>query len=274
MDKLRTTAPDYFPLNGAYTLLAPYNQYGGIDWDRQISTIQAIAGDVGIAQNIESQTIPNSRGDDLTINTSRTFTITLALNVWNEVFHNALTGVLTSVESTAAMMVTKQAICEKDNTDYLINLEYKPVEFRGKIRVSVWDAYENRLEEITDSEPLGPNQYSVDAENKKIMFSEDSENKSFNIVYYREGIDVYVAKTNPNIINNFFYMGMTDTVQTTTGGIIYNRFTEFEKITISGDINEQARGKNPNSPVTYTFKTAPIPAGQSACKIMMDQIAA
>lgn len=262
-------SPSLLPLQGATLKLTPYKPDGSLDYPQAIMNNKSIAGTLSISKTVTSDTIANERGDDLELPNTRKFNVVVNMNSFDPLFHDAITDKVVTVSSDTALMskVESKNVIKSGTVGsevYDITVEKTPVvDENGVMVFHVEDAQGNVYQKVETAVGITEGQYSVDALTKKISFAAEDSGKLMTIQYLYAGTKVREAKENPLMVTKFYQMEIMDTVRSADDGSLYNSYAKFEKVQVTGDINELSKQKSPNSPMAYNFTTAPIPVGKS-----------
>ena len=257
-----------FPLKGATTILTDYNAQGGLDFVKTFVNNQGIAGTVSITQAKTSEEIPNERGEALTIASSRVFNVVVTMNTFNAMFHDRIANNIVTLNKTDSVMPVVETFVVANATK---ELKSKPAESNGTLRINVYDNKGNSFEKAEDETAPAEGQFKIDTTTKTITFDATANNTEVSVLYYRlVKVENYESKVNPVMTTKYMMMEFAEQLQAEGTDKPINGYIKLLKVTPDGDLPMANAQKSPNAPITYNFKTAPIPEGESPFIFMLE----
>lgn len=91
----------------------------------------------------------------------------------------------------------------------------------------------------------------------------DYANAEIRVVYYYESYDSIQYRSNPLLQQPEYQIDIFGTVQSAGTSEKYLAHTCILRGTTTGDVSEQTTQKSKSAPITYTFRSTPVPEGVS-----------
>lgn len=219
----------------------------------------------------EVETIESGNGSNVDVVTSETYTVTVTTNAYNPVFHNMVAGRLEYLPTSTIMKDTfthnLPAAPTGEETYLEITFgagkdhETEPApDPDGNYNFVVEDSYGNPLKRM-DTPQFGA--YSYDVEGKALQFSTEYANAEIRVAYDYNEKNALVYKSDPILKRKLFKIDIFGISRDAVGGTTYRYETTIERAYLTGDLTEMPTQASANSPMTYTFNSAPVPTGVS-----------
>lgn len=274
MSTKSTLNSSLMPLQGATTIITNYNRQGGLDYDSSFMNSEGLAGAVSITQAKTYEEVANERGENLSLASARVYNISVIMNSYNSRFHDMIAGNIVEIGSvTASIPKTEEFIVVLDSvtSKYQRTLVETPVQVDGVLRFVVSDVFGNKFTKAETAETLTEGQFHVDTTTKVITFSELDNNKQVNVMYLKKAaLDSYTSKSDPLLTTKYFMLEFISKLQGEGDSIPVTSYAKIRKVTVDGDLPDITKQKSPNAPITYNFKTAPIPEGESPMEVIFE----
>jgi len=274
MSTKSTLNSSLMPLQGATTIITNYNRQGGLDYDSSFMNSEGLAGAVSITQAKTYEEVANERGENLSLASARVYNISVIMNSYNSRFHDMIAGNIVEIGSvTASIPKTEEFIVVLDSvtSKYQRTLTETPVQVDGVLRFVVSDVFGNKFTKAETAETLTEGQFHVDTTTKVITFSELDKNKQVNVMYFKKAaVDSYTSKSDPLLTTKYFMLEFISKLQGEGDSIPVTSYAKIRKVTVDGDLPDITKQKSPNAPITYNFKTAPIPEGESPMEVIFE----
>lgn len=217
-----------------------------------------------------TESLPNGNGQDKEYIQEEIYNVTVVGNTFNPVFHAAVAGRIE--ELPAKCLVPKQfthrlpATVADGGVLEITFGEGKDAEVLpaadsdGTYNFIVEDGYKNTLVQRETPE-LGA--YTYDADTHALQFSEDYKGEEIRVIYWWESTNSVVYTNNPVIQQPILGIEIFGTQMSASTDEKVLVTTKLLRATSTGDLSDQITQKAKSAPITYNFKSAPVPEGVS-----------
>lgn len=268
--KTTTVRKDIIPYRAGCVILTPLDANKKPDYSRSVATGWDFLTSTQTSVTRNAEDLANGNGQDKSYPLDEVYTVTVVTNVYNPVFHGVVTGRIETLPDktlvpTEISHSLPDTLGEGDNLTITFGEsgDYPTVpapDAEGKYSFVVEDSYGNVLT-MLDTPEKGA--YSFDPDTKTLSFSEDYKGALIRVIYYYEDANTIRYDSNPIIQEPEYLIQMYGQSQSASTGDTYKVVTILQRATASGDITDQTTQKSKSAPITYTFTSAPVPAGTS-----------
>lgn len=258
---IKTIRNDLIPLRSGICRLIPLDREGKRMEDKAITTKRDFLTSMQIVTTRTSEKLPNGNGSDKDYPTDEKHNLTLITQTFDPKFNAVLSGAVTP--STSGTFLFDTSIAVPSAVPYEVTLTKTPVAGAdGKFYFEVRDVYGNLYTKSDGAVAEG--QYTYDDDQHKLTFDASAAGKTFSLVYYVNKTNYEEYATSPILKNPQFCIEIYAEMQSAESGETVKYFATMPRAVSTGDIPRAMSQKSVNSPITYTFSSAPVPQGMSA----------
>lgn len=253
---------DLIPLKAGIVRIIPLDSENNPIYSKAYTTRRSFLTSMVITTTRTSETLPNGNGSDKDYPTDEKYNLSLVTQVYDPKFHSLVAG-MRPVETPRPIPHDTTITVKKVLEAYEVDLtKEEPAALEdGKYYFEIRDSAGNPLEQTEASPSEG--KFKYDADTHKLSFDATAENKSYSCVYYVAATGGEAYEADPILKNKVFQIEVYAESQSADTGEIIQRTAIMYRAAVTGDLPNIATQKSINSPITYTFSSAPVPAGMS-----------
>lgn len=259
---------DIIPYRAGLVMVTPLDANKKPNYTKSVATEWNFLTSTQTSVSRETEELANGNGSDKEYTNSETYNLTVIGNTFDPDFHAAVTGRVESVpEKALALEQFNFSLPEAGAGTLQITFgtgkdyEILPAaDADGNYNFIIEDSFGNRLMRSTTTS-VGT--YVYDADNKALQFSNDYAGANIRVLFWYESADALVYNSNPTLQQPEYQIDVYGISMSAETDEKYKIMTRILRATISGDVSDQTTQKSKSAPVTYTFKSAPVPEGVS-----------
>lgn len=262
---------DILPFKPVAVELAPLDDNMMPIFTQAVLTDPSFLNSVQFSTSETTEQIQTSDGTTIDIPNGRNYTATVVVNAYNPVFHNFVAGNLEYIPDETLMsdIFTHRLPATVGENETYLQITFGPNKDKevvpapdenGNYNFVVEDSYGNPLVRM-DKPQFGA--YSYDVEANALQFSTEYANAQIRVKYNYIEKDALVYKSDPILKNRLFRLSAIGIDRSAVGGATYKREAILECVYRTGDLTDLPYQSSANSPITYTFSSAPVPNGVS-----------
>lgn len=266
--KTTTVRKDIIPYEAGVVILTPLDANKKPDYTRSVATQRDFLTSTQTSVTRTVETLANGNGSDKDFITDEVYNLTVVGNTYNPQFHAAVAGRIESEPATELMPYEFSANVP-GAAEYEIQLgtggvvELEPAaDADGKYNFIVEDSYGNVMA-ATKTAPEDAQHYQYDSATKALIFNEEAANMNVRVIMWVATDGGYKIESNPILTQPEYQIECFGISMSAGSDEKYRVVTKLLRATTTGDLSEQATQKSKSAPITYNFKSTPVPAGVS-----------
>ena len=266
--KTTTVRKDIIPYEAGVVILTPLDANKKPDYTRSVATQRDFLTSTQTSVTRTVETLANGNGSDKDFITYEVYNLTVVGNTYNPQFHAAVAGRIESEPATELMPYEFSANVP-GAAEYEIQLgtggvvELEPAaDADGKYNFIVEDSYGNVMA-ATKTAPEDAQHYQYDSATKALIFNEAAANMNVRVIMWVATDGGYKIESNPILSQPEYQIECFGVSMSAGSDEKYRVVTKLLRATATGDLSEQATQKSKSAPITYNFKSTPVPAGVS-----------
>lgn len=262
---------DIIPYRAGVCILTILDKNKKPDYTRSVATEYEFLTSTQTSVSRSTETLANGNGQDKEYILDETYNLTVVGNTFNPIFHGVATGRIEALPTKT--LVPKQFTYslpgspEDGQSTFSIEFgegkasEQEPgADSDGNYNFIVEDSYGNTL---IRSEQAYFGTYVYDSDTKSIHLSSEYANAEIRVIYYYESENSVQYRSNPILQQPEYQIDTFGVFQSAGTSEKYMVHTRILRGTVTGDVSEQTSQKSKSAPITYTFKSTPVPEGVS-----------
>lgn len=268
--KQNTVRKDLIPYEAGVVIITPLDANKKPDYTRSVATQRDFLTSTQTSVTRTTETLANGNGADKEYIVDEAYTLTIVGNTYNPDFHAVVAGRIQSEQDRMLAFYEKTVNLPK-TTDTGLFLEITfgsnkdiahvpAMESDGTYFFIVEDSYGNRM--VPGKEP-SDGVYHFDSGTNTLEFTPDYAEQAIRVVFKYESGDGWRIASNPILSQPEFQIETFGLRSSASTDEKYRTHILLARASYSGDLSEQTTQKAKSAPITYTFRTTPVPAGTS-----------
>lgn len=266
--KTTTVRKDIIPYEAGVVILTPLDANKKPDYTRSVATQRDFLTSTQTSVTRTVETLANGNGPDKDFITDEVYNLTVVGNTYNPQFHAAVAGRLES-EPPTELIPYEFSANVPGSAEYQIefgaskDIEIEPAaDSDGNYNFIVEDSYGNVMAS-TNAAPEDAQHYQYDSTTKALIFNEEAANMNVRVIMWVATDGGYKIESNPILTQPEYQIECFGISMSAGSDEKYRVVTKLLRATTTGDLSEQATQKAKSAPITYNFKSTPVPAGVS-----------
>lgn len=266
--KTNTIQKDIIPYEAGIVILTPLDANKKPDYTKSVATKRDFLTSTQTSVTRTTETLANGNGADKEFITDEVYNLTVVGNAYNPEFHSAVAGRVQTLPESVLVpnefnfnLPTSDAYQITFGADGDITTE-PAADGEGDYNFIVEDNYGNTLKNVGTT-PSAAGEYEYDSMTKALIFHEEMAGANVRVIFYSASTDAYKIENNPILSQPEYQIECMGISMSAGTDAKYKVTTTLKRATATGDLSEQATQKSKSSPITYTFKSTPVPAGVS-----------
>lgn len=266
--KTTTVRKDIIPYEAGVVILTPLDANKKPDYTKSVATQRDFLTSTQTSVTRTVETLANGNGSDKDFITDEVYNLTVVGNTYNPQFHAAVAGRIESEPATELIPYEFSANVPASG-EYQIefgaskDIELEPAaDSDGNYNFIVEDSYGNVMAS-TDAAPEDAQHYQYDSMTKALIFNEAAANMNVRVIMWVATDGGYKIESNPILSQPEYQIECFGISMSAGSDEKYRVVTKLLRATATGDLSEQATQKAKSAPITYNFKSTPVPAGVS-----------
>lgn len=270
--KVSTIKKDIIPFRAGVVILTPLNKKTRKP-DYALSTASKYDFLTSTQTSVTRTTemLANGNGQDKEYILDETYNLTVVGNTFDPVFHGVVTGRLEAIPTNTLVprQFTFNVPPEPEAGQSTFRIEFgtdkiEPVpaaDSDGNYNFIVEDSYGNTL---MRAEQTSLGTYMYDPDTKSISLSADYKDEEIRVIYYYSSSNSLEYRSNPILQQPEYQIDVFGVSTSASTNEKYLVHTKILRATTTGDVAEQTTQKSKSAPITYTFRSTPVPENVSA----------
>lgn len=273
MAKTTTVRKDLIPYRAGVVVVTPLDANKRPDYTKSVATEYDFLTSTQTSVTRTTETLANGNGSDKEYITDETYNLAVVGNTFNPVFHAAVTGRIETLPEKTLIpeqftwslptSVTEGATLEitfGTDADYAT---LPAADADGNYNFIINDSYGNTLVRLTDDQTLEKGGYKYDSGTKALQFSNDYLGAQIRVIFWYEDANSIKYDSNPILQQPEYQIQTFGIFQSAGTDDKYKVVTTLKRATTTGDVSDQTSQKSKSAPLTYNFRSTPVPEGVS-----------
>lgn len=268
MGTTSTVRKDLIPYEAGVVILVPLDANKRPDYSRAVATKRDFLTSTQTSVTRTTETLANGNGADKDFITDERYQLTVTGNTYNPEFHAAVAGRFAK-DATDVLIPREHSFTMKDGTSTVTFgtgkdiVEEPAANADGKYDMIVEDAYGNTMTPTTGSSTPTEGTYRYDSDTKTLTFPTAMAGATVRVIFYVKAAKGYTIENNPILTTPEYMIQCFGVTMSAGADTKYRVVTTIKRASTTGDISEQTTQKAKSAPITYTFQSNPVPAGES-----------
>lgn len=275
MGKTVTVRKDIIPYEAGVVILTPLDANKRPDYTKAVATERDFLTSTQTSVTRTVETLENGNGSNKDFITDETYNLVVVGNTYNPQFHAAVAGRIESEPETELVPHEFSFTLPQTAETYQItfgadqDITVEPAaDADGNYNFIVEDTYGNVMTKV-EKAPAAAGEYQYDDTTKALIFNAADAGKNIRVIMYIATDGGYLIESNPILTQPEYQIECFGISMSAGTDEKYRVITKLLRATTTGDISEQATQKAKSAPITYNFKSTPVPVGVSVYKQYM-----
>ena len=275
MGKTVTVRKDIIPYEAGVVILTPLDANKRPDYTKAVATERDFLTSTQTSVTRTVETLENGNGSNKDFITDETYNLVVVGNTYNPQFHAAVAGRIESEPETELVPHEFSFTLPQTAETYQItfgadqDITVEPAaDADGNYNFIVEDTYGNVMTKVEEA-PAAGGEYQYDDTTKALIFNAADAGMNVRVIMYIATDGGYMIESNPILTQPEYQIECFGISMSAGTDEKYKVVTRLLRATTTGDISEQATQKSKSAPITYNFKSTPVPAGVSVYKQYM-----